>query len=179
MARGGPARAVVTRLAPARARGALAALTLLFGALQLPALGRMEDHGAGVLHMEFVATADRADEMLAEWGPDGRSAAKEQLYLDYPFLISYGLLLAGACIAVARRAERRGRAGLARAGRVLAVAGLAGAGFDALENASLLVMLGGHPAQPWPGLATAFASVKFALTTPALLYALIGRVATR
>ena len=169
----------MTRLASARARWALAVLTLVLGAAQLPALGRMKDHGTDVIAMEFVATEAKAESMLARWGDVGSDAAKQQLYIDYGFLAAYGLFLFGACTAVARGAEQRGRPGLARAGRALALAGLAGACADALENTSLLVVLGDHTAQPWPGLATTFASIKFALTTPAWLYALIGRIATR
>jgi hypothetical protein len=165
-------------LASTRALVALFVLTLLFGVLQFPALGRMDDRGADVLAMEFVRTEERATAMLREWGSEGRDAAKEQLYLDYPYLIAYGLFLFGACTAVARRFERKGRAGAARLGRALAVAGLAGAGFDALENASLLIVLGDHVNQPWPVLATTFASAKFVLTGPAILYAVAGRIAT-
>lgn len=162
-----------------RAIWATALLSVVFGLAQLPALGRMEDHGAGVLCAEFVATSDRARDMLSGWGSEGRDAAKEHLYLDYPYLLAYGLFFFGACTAVARRFEARGRERAASLGRTLALAGLAGAGFDALENASLLVVLDDHTGQPWPALATAFASVKFALTTPAFLYSFAGRVITR
>ena len=169
----------MTRLARARTLWALALLTLAFGAAQQPALGRMKDHGTDVFAMEFVATTHKAESMLERWGDVGRDAAKEQLYLDYPFLIAYGLFLFGACTAVANRAERSNRPRLARAGRVLARAGLAGAGFDALENAALLSVLADHVGQPCPALATTCASIKFALTTPSWLYALIGRIVTR
>src|SRR3954453_15927445 len=126
------------RLSSARALWILAILTIAFGIAQQPALGRMSDRGTDVIAMECVATTDKAETMLSDWGERGKDAARQQLLLDYPFLIAYGLFLFGACTAVARRAERTGREGLARAGRALAVAGLAGAGFDALENACLL-----------------------------------------
>jgi hypothetical protein len=67
---------------------------------------------------------------------------------------------------------------LARWGRPTALAALAGAACDAVENAALLRVLDGHTDQPWPGIAFTFASVKFALLTAALLYAVVGFLMT-
>jgi hypothetical protein len=65
-----------------------------------------------------------------------------------------------------------------RLGRALAIGALIAAACDAIENAALLLVLDGHTCQPWPGIAFAFASVKFLLTTAATLYASIGFLLT-
>jgi hypothetical protein len=138
----------------------------------------MEDHGVGILELEFTGTADKAAEHYEELGSEGRSAARTSLFLDYPYLIAYGLFLAGACVAVADRARRIGWERFAALGVPLAWGALAAAACDAVENAMLLVILAGHTGQPWPGLAFAFAAVKFALAASASVYALGGWLAT-
>jgi hypothetical protein len=157
---------------------ALALVTLAFGAAALPSLGEMEDHGVGIIELEFTRTADRAADHYAELGSDGRSAARTSLVLDYPYLIGYGLFLAGACVAVSDRARRTGRARLAVLGPALAWGALAAAACDAVENGALLLILDGHTGQPWPAIAFGCASVKFALATSASLYALGGWLST-
>ena len=56
--------------------------------------------------------------------------------------------------------------------------GLAAAACDAIENVALLRVLDGHTDQPWPGIAFTFATVKFALSTAAILYAVVGFLLT-
>jgi hypothetical protein len=156
----------------------LAGATILLGVAALPSLGTMEDNGVGILELEFTGSSDRAAEHYEELGSDGRSAARTSLLIDYPYLIAYGLFLAGACSAVADRARRARRDRLAALGAPLAWGALGAAGCDALENAMLLLILDGHTGQPWPALAFAFATVKFALALSASLYALGGWLAT-
>jgi hypothetical protein len=138
----------------------------------------MEDNGVGIIEFEFTGTADRAAEHYEDLGSDGRSAARTSLLIDYPYLIAYGLFLAGCCVAVADRARRAGRERLAVLGPPLAWGALGAAGCDAVENAALLLILDGHTGQPWPAIAFAFATVKFALAVSASLYALGGWLAT-
>jgi hypothetical protein len=120
------------------------------GLAQLPALTAMDAAGADVLSFELMGTSARAEQVLAEWGEAGRAAAADQLRWDVGFLVGYGLLL--WLVATAVGASRR-----------VAVLGPLAAGADALENASLAVVLSGTTTQPWPALAATFASVKFAL----------------
>ena len=153
--------------------------TVVFGLAQLPAIGEMTDRGAGIIEFELAATSSHAQEIVSEWGEEGRSAARESLLLDYPYLVFYGLLLAGACAAVADRAARRGKAGLARIGKAMPLVALGAAGADAIENAALLAVAGEHTDQPWPALAALFAVIKFTLAIAATLYALVGFALTR
>ena len=157
---------------------ALLVATLAVGALALPALDTISDRGAGIFEFELAASSSDAREIVNGWGEEGRSAARESLLLDYPYLILYGLLFAGACAAVSRRAERAGKPALARLGAVLAWGALAGAAADALENAALLIVAAEHTGQPWPALAALFAVIKFALTIAAFLYAIVGFLLT-
>ena len=151
-------------------------LTLGVGALALPSLDDMGD--VGIIEFELARTSDRASEYYGELGESGRDAAKDSLYLDYPFLIFYGLLYAAAALVVAARAAERGMTRLARGGRPVAIAGLASAACDAIENAALLRVLDGHTDQPWPGIAFTFATVKFALAAITLLYVIVGFLLT-
>ena len=150
----------------------------MFGLAQVPFLTTMSDHGTGVIAFELARTPARAHEIVTEWGSAGRSAARLSLILDYLYLVFYGLFLFGACTAVAERWRRLGHPRIADLGLPLAWAGLVAAGFDALENVALLAVAGGHTGQPWPELAADFASVKFALSVAASLYALAGWAAT-
>ena len=147
-------------------------LTLGVGALALPALDDMGD--VGIIEFELARTSEQASEYYGELGEAGRDAARESLYLDYPYLILYGLFYAAACLVVAARGAERGRAGVAAWGRSFAVAGLLAAACDAVENLALLRVLDGHTDQPWPGIAFTFASVKFLLSAAVVLYVLIG-----
>jgi hypothetical protein len=157
----------------------LAIGTIAFGVAALPSLGTMQDNGVGILELEFVGSTDRANELTTELGSDGRSAARISLFLDYPYLLCYGLFLAAACVAVAARAERTGRPRLSATGALLAWSGLGAAAMDAIENGALLLILDGQTGQPFPAIATGCAAVKFALAGPASIYALIGWAVTR
>jgi hypothetical protein len=172
----------VTRLANSSRRGpivlGLLVASLAVGALALPALGDMGDRDVGIVELELARTAAKASDLYGQLGDGGRDAARESLYLDYPYLVLYGLFYAAVCLVVAARAAERGMPRLASLGAVLAAGAIAAAGCDAIENLALLRVLGGHTDQPWPGIAFAFAAVKFALLAAATLYAIVGFVLT-
>lgn len=152
--------------------------TLAVGALALPSLGDMSDHGVGIIDFELARTAEKAAEHYGELREAGRDAARTSLYLDYPYLILYGLFYGAACIVVAARAAERGMLRLAGLGSPLAIGALVAAGCDAVENAALLRVLDGHTDQPWPAIAFTFASAKFLLLIAASLYAIVGFLLT-
>lgn len=148
------------------------------GALALPSLGDMSDRGVGIVDFELARTAEKASEYYDQLGPGGRDAARDSLYLDYLFLILYGLYLSVTCAVVATRAAERGMSRLAGAGWAPVRAGLAAAACDVVENLALLRVLDGHTEQPWPGIAFAFASAKFLLLVAAVMYAVLGFLLT-
>ncbi len=157
----------------------LAALTLLSGAAMLPAMRTMGDHGASLIAFESAGTVSRSQEILTEWGDTGKTAMWWQLGLDLPFLIGYGLFLAGACAAVARRAREDGKPRLERAAAVLVWFGPLAAAGDFLQNVSLALVLEGHVTQPWPRIAALTNPIGTSLTVSAGLFAICGALATR
>jgi hypothetical protein len=158
---------------------ALAALTLLSGAAMLPAMRTMADHGASLLEFESAGGVSRMQEILGEWGGPGEAAAWWQLALDTPFLVGYGLFLAGACAAVARRAREAGRPRVERLAATLAWLGPVAACADLAQNVSLALVLSGHVNQPWPRISAAAGPLTTTLALVAALFAILGAWATR
>jgi hypothetical protein len=147
--------------------------TLLLLLAMSPLEDRMQAHGPGIVPFELSGGQGRADEILAEWGEDGRDAAREQLWIDYGFMLAYGTFLGLAGAAVRDLCRGRGLRRLARAGGVAVWLGPLAAAFDALENACLLLTVGGAGAA-FPLLATIFAACKFALLAAAIAYLIAG-----
>ena len=114
-----------------------------------------DEGGPGIVGFELAGTERRAREILVEWGPDGRSAARLSLWLDYAYLAAYGAFLALASLATRDHARRQGWRRFAAAGTAMAGLAVAAALFDAVEDAFLLLALGRHggaaaPAVPRP-----------------------------
>jgi hypothetical protein len=158
---------------------ALGVLALLCGAAMLPAMHTMGDHGASLIAFESAGSVARSQEIVTEWGSAGKTAMWWQLALDTPFLIAYGLFLAGACAAVARRAHVAKRPGLERTAAVIAWFGPIAAAVDLLQNISLALVLTGHVAQPWPRISAVAGPTTTTLALVAALFASGGALATR
>jgi hypothetical protein len=151
---------------------AIASVALLLA--MSPAENRMQDTGGpGVIAFELTGGQGKADEILAEWGEEGQDAARESLWIDFGFLVAYGIFLTLALAATRDLARRRGWRRLAAIGAVVVSFGALGAGFDALENVCLLLTLDGAGAA-FPLLATIFASIKFLLIGVAIAYLIAG-----
>lgn len=133
--------------------------------------------GPGMVPFELTGGQDRADEILDEWGEDGQDAAREQLWIDFGFLLAYGTFLTLALAAVRDLARGRGWRRLAAIGGIVVSFGALAAAFDALENICLLLTLDGAGAA-FPLLATIFATCKFVLLIAAIAY-LVAGLATR
>jgi hypothetical protein len=152
---------------------ATAALAVFLGAID-PAT---EDEGnPNIVEFEFAWDEEGASEILADWGEEGRDAARLSLWVDFVYLISYGALLVLASAATRDLAARRGWGRMAAMGAAAIPAGAAGAGFDAIEDVFLLLALGQHGGDVGPAIAAICAGFKFALTTFAILYILTGLV---
>ena len=147
-----------------------------------PADERMRDTGGpGIVPFELAGGQDRADEILAEWGEEGRDAARESLWIDFGFLVAYGAFLTLALVAARDLARARGWRRLSAVGTLVLPFGAIGAGFDALENACLLLTIDGAGAA-FPLLATIFAGFKFLFLAIAIVYlitCLLMRAANR
>ena len=105
----------------------------------------------------------------------GDAKAIQLFDLVYPLI--YASALAGCCLAAAGVWRRRGKPRAAALGVAMAWLALAAAGFDYVENVGLAVSLWDEPVSPWPQLAAAAASLKFAAIALTLLYALSGALA--
>jgi len=140
-----------------------------------PMEDRMQANGPGMVTFELTGGQERADEILSEWGDDGRDAARDQLWIDYAFMLAYGIFLGLAAAAVRDLCRDRGLRRLAAIGAVATWLGPLAAGFDAIENACLLLTVGGAGAA-FPLLATIFATCKFLLLAGAIGYLLAGGV---
>ena len=150
---------------------AVAVLALL--AAMKPAEDRMTENGSGIVAFELAGSADRTQEIQDEWGEDGRDAARQQLWIDYAFMLAYGAFLVLAAAATRDLARARGWPRLVAIGALAVPAGGIAAGCDAIENACPLLTLGG--AGDWaPVTATVFAIAKFALLAVAIAYLLAG-----
>lgn len=151
---------------------AIASVVLLLA--MLPAENRMKDTGGpGIVRFELTGGASKADEILAEWGEEGRDAARESLWIDFGYLLAYGTFLTLALASTRDLARRRRWGRLAAVGGVLVSFGALAAAFDALENVCLLLTLD-RAGAAFPLLATVFASCKFALLAVAIAYLLAG-----
>jgi hypothetical protein len=162
-----------------RRRGLIAsgiATVALFFAMA-PSDERMRDTGGpGIVPFELTGGQDRADEILAEWGDEGRDAARESLWIDFGFLLAYGAFLTLALAAVRDSARKHGLDRLARLGALVASFGAVGAAFDALENICLLLTLD-EAGTAFPLLATIFAVCKFVFLAVAIGYLVAGLAA--
>ena len=156
-----------------RALVLLAVTVLALLAAMNPAEQRMAGNGPGMVPFELAGSADRSQEIQAEWGKEGRDAARQQLWIDYGFMLAYGAFLVLAAAAIRDLARSRGWRRLVAVGAIAVPAGGIAAGCDAIENACLLLTLGG--AGSWaPVTATLFATAKFGLLLVTLAYILAG-----
>jgi hypothetical protein len=154
------------------------AATLLLLLAMSPSDGTMKENGGpGIVPFEVAGSQSRADEIMGEWGAEGRDAARESLWIDFGFLAAYGTFLTLAIAAVRERARRRGLRRLGAVGAFIAGFGAIGAGFDALENTCLLLTLGGA-GSAFPFLAATFAYAKFFFTAIAVAYLVVGAPTT-
>jgi hypothetical protein len=140
--------------------------------------GRMQDAGHhGIVAFEVAFTSGKAHEILVAWGSKGHDAARLSLWLDYLYLIAYGLFLFLAVRALGDALVRRGMDSLARPAAAISVLALVCAAADAIEDAFLLLVLGGHASSIGPLLAGSFATLKFLCLAIVIAYLLAGLAA--
>ncbi len=140
-----------------------------------------------ILAFEFAGSGRRASEIVKLWSKhDLLEIARDQIRLDFIFLLLYPTAIAFGCL-LARRHLGQPSSRYSALGRTLAKAQVLAAGFDALENWAMLRILGSaaassDTASPAPGLATwagsaaVFATLKFGLVLAGACYAVAGFV---
>jgi hypothetical protein len=84
----------MTRLSPRDRRLALLGLGAAMVTLTVVLFAidpKTQGHGdTGIGGFEFAATGSHAQQIVAEWGPEGRRLAKLGLYLDYAYMLCTG-----------------------------------------------------------------------------------------
>jgi hypothetical protein len=151
--------------------------TALFVALALIDRRMQDTGGPGIISFELAVSTDRALEILAQWGEEGKDAARLSLWLDFPYLVAYGAFFSLAVAAIRDSARARGWDRYVRLGAVMVALPIAAAAFDAVEDIFLLLVIGGHADSAAPAIATAFAICKFISLGVAEIYLLAGLVA--
>lgn len=172
------AHAKLPRMTHRRWLWTLGIATLALGAVELLYDGRMQDAGGhGIVAFEVAFTSGKAQEILVAWGAKGHDAAVASLWFDFLYLTAYGLFLWLAIRAVGDGLRVRGRERLATPAAAISLLPLVAAAADAVEDAFLLLQLGGRAATIGPPLAGAFATLKFACLAVAIVYLLAGLIA--
>jgi hypothetical protein len=145
-------------------------LFVLFRVLNTPLITPAAS--GGIVTFELAGDLRHTQAVLDSWDARARLYAAFGLGLDYLFMVFYATaLMLGTLLAAGRHA-----------GWIKSLGGLAGwaalvaALLDAVENIALWTILTGGASDPWPGLAAACASVKFAFLGLGLLNALAGWV---
>jgi hypothetical protein len=163
---------------PERKQGPLFLLALLLTLavlLALQALGtplRTDAAPAGIISYELAGTLTAAQEILHNWGPQGRTYAGLNLGLDYLFLCAYATSIGLACVLVGRRFKPGSP--LHAVGLLLSWALVLAAALDALENYALIRLLLGSTGGALAALARSAALVKFLLVFLGILYAILA-----
>jgi hypothetical protein len=161
-----------------RALWLLGIATLVLFALLIALDARMQDAGShGIVAFEVAFTSGKAHEILVAWGSKGHDAARLSLWLDFLYLISYGLFLFLAVRALGDALRSRGMDGWARPAAAISLLAPICAASDAVEDVFLLLVLGGHAGSIGPPLAGGFATLKFACLAVVVVYLLAGLVA--
>ena len=131
----------------------------------------------GIVDFELAGTEDRARAILQSW-QDRMGAVRWQLWLDFPFIFSYGGLLLLTARSAARALRDAQRALVRMAAWMAGALGIVAALLDMVENGFLLAMLPDRPSQTLVEWATTAARTKFKLllATAALLALCWGQV---
>jgi hypothetical protein len=125
--------------------------------------------GPGIIAFELAGNATRAEGIMARWGPDGRSAARMSLWLDFGYMLTYGALNALLLEHVRRL---RGHPSVVPAAIIPAVAA------DGVEGLSLLKVLRHDDVNVNARRARRAAMVKFAVLGCVLGYCVIESTST-
>lgn len=131
---------------------------------------------AGIVSFEIAGTPQKAQAMLDSWSPTEKIRAGFIQGLDFLFPLVYSTMLALACI-MSSGVLRAARWPLAGAGCTLAWGQWFAAFLDYIENVSLLILLLGAVASPWPQIAAFCAYIKFALILIGMIYGFFGLAA--
>lgn len=161
-----------------------AVLTVASYRAMKPSLDTMSAPGGrGMLALQDARTPAEVGAIRARWGPEGDAAARRSLWVDLPFILGYGGLLAFVAGWCAVAADGRGWTGWARFGAVLAVLFVVAALADVAEDVGLFAELRTAPvSRAVPLFASACSWVKWRIVyvgAPLLVTDVVAMVARR
>ncbi len=124
----------------------------------------------GIIDLERAGTPAKAFNIISAWQPNLVALARQQIYVDFLFLFSYGIFLYSLCLYVSKWY----RGSWKNAGKWIGIAMLVAAFFDAVENILILKTLNGSLGKELVASTYMFASVKFLLVGFGILYVLFS-----
>jgi hypothetical protein len=129
--------------------------------------------GRNIVAFELAESGEAADEIMAEWGSEGRSAARWSLVLDFGWLVFYTAVLMIGSVLIAEMARDRGWPRVHRAGWLVAGLALVAGLLDAIENSFLLLELADGGTDGAALVARVAATFKFLFVAVAILYLVV------
>lgn len=153
------------------------ATVLFYVALAVIDFALQDTGGPSIVALEFAGNLQRVEEISGEWGSHGLYLARLSLWIDFGFMVAYGVFLTLAALAIRGFARERRLERLAAVGVVAPYFAVAAALLDVAENVVWLFLLGGHGGDLAAGFATACASLKFLCLGVTIVYAIWGLVA--
>ncbi len=123
-----------------------------------------------ILDLEFAWNIDRVNNVLNAWKGDLLNVARNNIYIDFLFIIFYAGFLNLACNGLAARHVGGWQTLGYKIGRLMPIAGI----LDVAENALMLLTLQATPNNNTALATTAFALFKFTLVLVGIGYLLIA-----
>ncbi len=127
----------------------------------------------GILSFEFVGTLGGSYAIINSWQNEKIIYAGINMGLDFLFLTLYGITTALSCLLISKKLPEHWKF-LKKLGIWLAVAAIAAALLDIVENIALIKLLLESESELLPVLAKWCAIPKFLLILLAIIYVLIG-----
>jgi hypothetical protein len=125
----------------------------------------------GIVAFEVAGTPEMTNKLIRAWGSTGVGVARRDLFIDFLFLVAYGMAGAALCVACAKAVPFTRPLGV-----TLAWAAWVAALADAVENFALLGILNAYPVPAGsnlPAVAQVAALTKFILLLFAAVYILL------
>ena len=131
--------------------------------------------GYGVLEFEFAWTPEVIREIFNAWGSAGKKKEATAIYLDFLYIPSYGLFIAGCILLVTRKLEGK----LQNFGLYITITPIIAGVFDVIENINLLLMIenDAYIETGSPFIASLCASIKFGLLFLGICFFIIALIA--
>lgn len=120
----------------------------------------------GILNLEFAWNTEKATTVTQAWQGEILTVAKNNIYIDFLFIIAYTSLLTLGCKWLASKHQGKWASAGNKISRVVPAAGT----FDVAENILMLLTLQAAPNNYTAMFTTGFAVFKFALVAVAILY---------